>query len=85
MFALRVPLTCQQGEAGGHGGFEDAEKEANCDSTGKVFHCGEAAEGQTPHNDVEGAVLAQRQTLEETVGRVLPGWVVGQYEYREGI
>ena len=54
LFFLRVPLACEEGEAGGDGGFEDAEEEADGDCTGVVFYGCEAGENYPPHDDVEG-------------------------------
>ena len=48
-----VPLGREEGKAGCHGSFEDAEKEADGDGPCEVLHSCHAAENETPHDDAE--------------------------------
>ena len=81
LLLLRVPLGCEEGEAGRDGRLEDAEEEADRNRAAVVVHGGEAGQHRAPHEDAEGGVLGQGQALEEAVGRPFPGEVA---EVEEG-
>lgn len=75
LLAFSVPLRRDEGEARRDGGLEDTEEEADGDGAGEVVHRGEAGERQTPEDDVDAAVFANGQFLEEEVGGIFPAQV----------
>lgn len=68
----RTYLRSDQGKARRHRRLKDTEEQSDRNGTRKALHPSKATQDQTPGNNTRGGVLAQRQTLQQAVGRVLP-------------